>query len=260
VQTQSGEVEVVAGDGSWLLYTPGGADRPWSHGAWRSIARWWLLKKYALADWGRHSEQAGGVKVATTDSGNDVDRRKLATDLATMGADATVALPQGWNLKLVEVAANTFETFRAQVDSANAAIAIALVGQNLSTEVKGGSFAAAQVHQQVAHAVLRGQAETLSTTLHAQALVWWSKFNFGSADAAPWPEWTIDPPEDDALIAATAKSVGEAVSALKNAGVEIDAQAFAERFGIPLLAGAREQAQAQPTTDAQPSDQKAPQS
>lgn len=236
VQTQTGEVEVKVGDGSWVLYTPGGCDRPWAHGAWRSIARWWLLKKYALTDWGRHSEQAGGVKVATTDDGNEADRRKLATDLAAMGADAAVALPKGWDLKLVEVSASTFETFRAQVDSANAAIAIALVGQNLSTEAKGGSFAAAQVHQQVANAVLRGQAETLSTTIHEQALVWWSEFNFGSPDAAPWPKWKVDPPEDDQAIASTAKAVGEAITALKGAGVALDIEHFTERFGIPLLA------------------------
>ena len=37
VQTQSGEVEVTPGDGSWVLYTPGGRERPWSHGGgWRA--------------------------------------------------------------------------------------------------------------------------------------------------------------------------------------------------------------------------------
>jgi phage gp29-like protein len=234
VQTQSGEVEIVPGDGSWVMYTPGGRERPWAHGAWRAIARWWLLKKYALGDWGRHSEQAGGVKVATTEGGSEADRRKLANDLAGMGQDAAVALPSGWDLKLVEATANTFETFRAQVDSANAAIAIALVGQNLSTEVQGGSFAAAQVHQQVAHAVLRGQAESLSTTLHEQVLAWWAEFNFGSRDVAPWPLWNTDPPEDNAALAATAKTVGEAVAAMKSAGVAVDVQEFAERFRIPL--------------------------
>lgn len=234
VQTHSGEVEVVAGDGSWVLYTPGGREQPWSHGAWRAIARWWLLKKYALSDWGRHSEQAGGVKVATTADGSEADRRKLASDLATLGQDAAVALPKGWDLRLVEVSANTFETFRAQVDSANAAVAIALCGQNLTSEVRSGSRAAAQVHQQVANAVLRGQAESLSTTIHDQILSWWAEFNFGSAEAAPWPVWSTDPPESNEALAATAKSIGEAITALKGAGVAVDARALAEKFGVPL--------------------------
>ncbi|MFO0559053.1 MAG: DUF935 family protein [Polyangiales bacterium] len=235
VATSAGEVEVQSGDGSWVLYTPGGREQPWAHGAWRAIARWWLLKKYALSDWGRHSEQAGGVKVATTQEGSESDRRKLANDLATLGQDAAVALPKGWDLRLVEVSANTFETFRAQVDSANAAIAIALCGQNLTSEVRGGSRAAAQVHQQVANAVLRGQAESLSTTIHDQILSYWAEFNFGSAEAAPWPVWSTDPPESDETLAATAKSVGEAIAALKTAGVAVDARAMAARFGVPLV-------------------------
>lgn len=255
VQTQSGEIAIAPGDGSWILYTPGGRERPWSHGAWRAIARWWLLKKYALTDWARHSEQAGGLKVATTESGNENDRRKLAADLKAMGASAAVALPNGWKLDIVEVAANTFQTFQAQVDSANAAIAIALVGQNLSTEVRGGSFAAAEVHQKVAHAVLRGQSETLSTCLHDQVLRWWALYNFGSAEVAPWPSWSTDPPSDHAALAKTHSIVVSTLTAAHDKGLRLDVAAMCEEFGIKLADDAAKfgpwDEQVRPALDAQ---------
>ena len=234
LETATGEIQIKPGDGEWVMYTPGGSLRPWSHGAWRSIARWWLLKRYALSDWARHSEQAGGVKVATTDSGNEADRRKLAADLQATGADAAIALPKGWSLDLIEVTANTFETFRAQVDSANAAIAIALVGQNLSTEVKGGSLAAAEVHQSVQHAVIRGQAETLSTCLHDQVLALWAVYNFGNAQVAPWPRWNTQPPADHEALAKTHATVIGAIALAHDKGLRVDFQALCEEYGIPL--------------------------
>ena len=239
IDTQSGEIEIAPGDGSWVMYTPGGSKRPWARGAWRGISRWWLLKRFAITDWARHSEQAGGVKVATSDSGSESDRRQLMRDLATTGADASIAMPKGWLLDVVGVTANTFETFREQVDSANAAMAIALVGQNLSTEVQGGSFAAAQVHQQVAHAVLRGQAETLSTCLHQQVLEPWAEFNFGLRSVAPWPVWDTNPPANYESLSKTHALVVTTLVEAKKAGLRIDAKAMCDEFGIELEADAQ---------------------
>jgi hypothetical protein len=67
-------------------------------------------------------------------------------------------------------------------------------------------------------------------------LSWWAEFNFGSAEAAPWPVWATDPPESDEVAASTAKTVGDAISALKGAGVAVDERTMAARFGVPMLA------------------------
>lgn len=237
VRTEVGEVLVTPGDGTWVLFTPDGAERPWVHGAWRAVARWWLLKQFATSDWGRYSEQAGGIRVATTEDGSQQDREKLAQDLSDAGTDASIALPAKWDLKLVTAPATTHETFVAQVDAANSGIAISLCGQNLSSEVKGGSYAAAAVHQAVAEAILRGLAEALSTCLREQALVWWAEFNFGARDVAPWPCWDTDPPEDLAARAGTQKTGMEALALALQAGVNVDARAYAESLGFPVLEG-----------------------
>ena len=98
------------------------------------------------------------------------------------------------------------------------------------------------MHQQVANAVLRGQAESLSTTLHMQVLRWWAQFNFGSAEVAPWPSWNTDPPEDQAAMATGAKTLGDAIASLKAAGVPVDERAMAEKMRIPMHAKAPEPA------------------
>ena len=229
IETAQGAVRVTPGDGKWVLYTPFGGDRPWSHGAWRALARFWLLKRYAISDWGRYSEQAGGIRVATTE-GEDSKRSELARDLADVGKDTSIAMPKGWQLEVLGPSGESYQTFSEQISAANAAFAIALLGQNLSSEVTGGSYAAAKVHAEVKDSVLRGHAEALATALHFQQLVPWAEQNFGDANAAPWPLWDTTPPRDR-LSEMTA--FASAVSSLAAAGV--DTRKLAESLGLPLV-------------------------
>lgn len=254
VETADGAlVEVVPGGGKWVLFTPYGAERPWAGGAWRSIALWARLKRYAIADWGRYSEQAGGLKVGTTETGSENDRKKLASDLALSGQDTSVVLPKGWDLQLLTTPAESFKTFEGQVNAANTAFAIALLGQNLTTEVTGGSYAAANVHRDVSKDVLRMLSETLSTTLHVQQLQPWAKVNFGEDAAAPFPAWQIAPPANTNEEAAGLESLGRALGAFSAAGVEVDdalLKVLGDRFNVPLKKRAETPASATPPAPA----------
>lgn len=237
----------VETDGRWVIYTPFGEHAPWRRGVWRALARWWLLKHYARNDWARHSEvKAAGVLVgfSTLDAKagqpdlSPTQRQRLASQLRTLGRDAVVMLPRGLDLKLVESTAKNFETYQAQIEAANTGITIAVLAQNLSTEVKGGSYAAAQVHQQVADFLRRALAESLSTTLHDQVLVFWAAWNFSDPGVAPWPRWKVDPDADVSALGAAYKALGEGLAALEAVappGQVVDRAAIFERAGIPLM-------------------------
>jgi hypothetical protein len=235
VQADGGrELPVTPGDGAWVLHTPGGASRPWADGAWRSIARWWLLKHYARQDFARHSEVHGTPLRAgvAAEGASEAARAELARDLGGLGSDTALCLPPGYDLKLVEATARTWEMFRAQIELADKAIAIRLAGQNLTTDVSGGSLAAAKVHQIVRGDLIRFDAEALATTLHDQSLVHWAEFNFGDRALAPWPAWPTDPPEDALAKAQTREAQGKAIVALKAAGVKLDD--VLDEFGLKL--------------------------
>jgi hypothetical protein len=192
------EVEINPGDGTWVLYTPYGTNRPWAWGAWRAIALWYLLKLYAIQDWARYSEKNGqGLLVATAPEGVDKQKRKeLAEDFKNLSRDTAVVLPAGFTLDLVEATANNWQTFEAQKNAADVGTAVAILGQNMSTEVSGPVGTGATLHGRVMQIYIDADAETLATCVHDQALVWWAEFNFGSRDLAPWPCYDTDPPED----------------------------------------------------------------
>lgn len=236
------EVAITPGDGTWVIFTPGAEAEPWKHGAWKSIARWWRAKRYALGDWGKHSEQASGLKVATTEDGTDEDRTRLANDLMSAGGDTALALPPGWDLKQLSVASSTVDVFDRFIDAADDATTVALLGQNLTTEVKGGSYSATSVHETVSRAVLRALASSLAGCLRAQVLVPWAVFNWGAAhaDAVPWPAWDLSPPTDKKQDAEVLEARTRAAVAMAGQGAPVDWRAFAEAAEIPMRAPEQE--------------------
>lgn len=230
------EVAIEPGDGKWVVFTPRSSTRPWVHGAWRAVARWWRAKRYALSDWGRHSEQAGGLKVASTTDGTDADRRKLAADLGDAGTDAAVVMPPGWDLKQLAVPSSTVDVFDRLIDAADGAITLTLLGQNLTTEVTEGSRAAASVHATVSAVCLQALAASLSSTLRAQVLERWAFYNFNDPAAAPWPLWDTAPPADRAQDAEVLSKRATAAVTLADRGAPVDWRALAEEHGVPLAA------------------------
>lgn len=238
------ETEFVAGDGQWVLHTPYGPNRPWSNGLWRNLSRYALLKLYAVNDWAQHSEKAS-LLVATKQVGGEAmlgdlevetaeQRAELAEDLYARGRDGVAALPPGWDAKLVESTANTKNLYDAQIEMANKAITIAIRGGNLTTDVgKSGSRAAAETQAETGdHAALKFDAQSLTTTIHDQSLVWWAEFNFGDPRLAPWPVYPTEEGEDLTEKATTAGAAAGAAKQMQDLGLEVDAQGFIETFGL----------------------------
>ncbi len=242
VQTEhEGEVVIEPNDPKWIVYTPYGKDRPWARGLWRGLARWWMLKQYAISDWGLHGEQASRLVIT---SGTDPraiapskdQRDQMSADLQGLGKDGVIALPNGFDVKLLEAKANTVNLFGAQVSAANEGIVIAINGQNLTTSVEGGSLAAANVHERVEARRLRSDGISLGSTIRAQSLFWWTLWNFGKAVVAPFPKWETDPPEDLASKATVFLTVSEALGKIKVAGFKVkDMEEMSKDFGIPEL-------------------------
>lgn len=232
----SAEEEAVPGDGQWILYTPNGRFRPWAHGLWRGLSRWWLLKYYAIGDAGVASETSVRQVVTREANFGDEEANQLASDLADAGREGAIVLPAGFDLKLLESKNTIAQNQGYLIETSNTAIAVSVLGQNLTTEAKAGGLGTGngKVHERVEQQRIKSDAETGSTTLREQALKWWAEYNFGSRDLAPWPTWKTDPPEDSKAKADTWKAAAETVSAFKTAGFEVDPKQIEEEFGIKL--------------------------
>lgn len=268
VNTQEGVEEIVPGTGRWVLFTPYGEERGWMHGAVRSLGLVWLAREFVRRDWLRWSEtfSIGIRKAIVPASADDEAKDKFHAQVASLGSETTVLLQkadsgEGFDIDvLFPSAGDASGGFQALMDKLESRMAIRILGQNLSTEVSGGSFAAADVHYRVLQGLLSADGLALGETLRRDVWQPWAEHNFGTASLAPSVMWRVAPIEDKAGDASVASTVIAAIVQATQAGLPIDARAMLERAGVPVLsrgeAVARTAPQAPP--GAPPADAKRP--
>jgi phage gp29-like protein len=247
--SQDGAIPIIPGNGKWLLHAPYGEYRGWIRGAIRAVAEPWLIRHFAIRDWARYSEihgipiRVGGVPAASSEP----DRDQFQAALATLGNESTIMLPMGvdgehsdFTLSLVEAKDHAWESFPGLRDHCDMAIVLALLFQNLTTEIKGGSFAAATAHMDIRQGGIEQDNQAWRLTIHNQVARAFAYLNFGDADLAPWTDWDVSPREEYTHNAEQFSKVGTAVEVLRRGGVQFKDEGalrkwIGERFGLKDL-------------------------
>jgi len=241
--TMDGQTPILPGDGHWVLHAPHGEYRGWMRGAVRAIAPWWLARNYALRDWARYSERHGlpMIRAKSPAAGDPVLQARWRASLATLGQETVLHLPQGvtpgtnYEVDLLEASDASWEGFQKLITQCDTEITLALLAQNLTTEVKEGSFAAARVHADVRQSLLESDARALAGTIYMQLARPFAAMNFGNADLAPRVIWNVQPYEDNLTAVQTLMQFAQAIFALRNAGkAPRDLEKLAKDFGLDL--------------------------
>ncbi len=253
-QSRSGRVKVTAEDPAWFLVEPGGK-RSFMGGAVRALGLPFVLRSFSERDWVRYNERHGMpvIKVREPLGLENTERDAFYSRIKRMGREAVVGLPggsaeSGGDVEFLEFKStggqDAFGSFLARLDKQ---IDLTLLGQTLTTEVEGGSLAAARVHDRVRGDYLAADAEALGTELRRQVIVPWCTFNVPAfkAEDAPWPKWETEQPEN---LNESVERIGKALTALQTAqdiGLPVDVLKFSERFDIPLMEDVEDEASLQ---------------
>lgn len=235
--SQDGEIQINPGDGKWMLHAPFGEYRGWIRGAIRAIAEPWLLRHFAFRDMARFSEIHGlPTRVGDVPAVSDpLERSAFETSIANLGSDTSMILPRGvdgqngtgYDYRLVEAKDTAWEVFPGLIDRCDMAIVLSLLFQNLTTEVKGGSFAATTAHMDIRQSGLQGDNEAWKNTIYNQIARPFAWLNFGDADLAPWTCWDVAPVEDRAAVADRFQKFSLSLMQMKTAGVDLPPAAMA---------------------------------
>jgi hypothetical protein len=241
--TMDGQTPIIPGDGHWINHCPHGEYRGWMRGAVRAIAPWWLARNYALRDWARYSERHGlpMIKAKTPALGDPVIINSWRQALSSLGQETVLHLPQSvapgmsYDIELLEAADTAHEGFGGLIGRCDMEITLALLAQNLTTEIKEGSMAAARVHADVRQSLLEADARALAQTIYQQLARPFAAMNFGDPDLAPMVVWNVKPYEDDLTAVQTFAAFASALKSLRDAGFEVgDASRLAKDFGLDL--------------------------
>lgn len=242
------EIDVVPGDGEWVMHCPFGKSRPWASGYWYCLAIIVLLKSYAIIDAGRASGRLSVVVgTAAIEVEDSYERRKeLAESLADLIArdgNAAAFLPPGWNIDTLKISEGIADLFEKQVTIVDDAIAICLRGGNLTSNVKGGSKAATQAQAKTNEVPkLRFDAESWSTDVHDHVLEPWAFFNYGDPDLAPWPFYPTEPEEDRKARADMVVVAVDGLEKIEKQGFVVDDESFIKEYGLTFVKGRKDEA------------------
>lgn len=248
VNTLDGPVAAIPGTGKWLVFTPHGHYRGWMQGAVRSISDKWFIKNLAWRDWARFNERHGlPIILAMIPAAGDATQKKnFVASLSGMGQQAIVALPQnidgktGYDMKLLEARDRGWESFVGTIDRCDRSIVLPILGQNLTTEVKEGSLAAARQHGDIRQDFLEFDNETLSEAIYRDIARPWAYFNYLDTSVAPRTGWDVSPIEDYVALADVWLKFGTGANFLRLAGWEIaDIKRQAKALGLNVRAKLR---------------------
>lgn len=242
--TTQGPVPILEGTGQWLLYAPHGRVNGWKAGAIRSLATPWLARQYAWRDWVRWSELYSlGIRKAKFPANADATvKRRFFAQVASLGGNTTVGLEQaddgkaGFDIEvLFPESAGTAEGFDKLMTKAETKIAIRINGQNLTTEVSGGSYAAAFVHENVKHDIIAADSKSLGECLARDVVVPFITWHdYPEKTAPPSIGWDVDPPEDSKARAETLGALGTALIALGQAHIPLSIPEIMEQYDLPV--------------------------
>jgi hypothetical protein len=237
-----GSIPITPGDGRWVLHVQGGRTAPWQNGLWHALGRAWINKEHALlhkANW--EAKLANPARAAYMPQGStDDQKRGFISGLIAWGVNTVFALPDGWDVKIIESNGRGWESFKDTIEWANNEFMISLAGQVVTT-TGGTGFANADVHKSIRADLIEARADSLAYTINTQVLPQYALENFPDEDLeeSPCLEWDTTPPRDLAIEAQAllqcATGVAQMHTALAPYGRDLDIDEVAHQYALKLV-------------------------
>lgn len=185
-----------------------------------------ISKKHCQIFWDDFAERFGmPIIFATTASQNPSDIDKLNGAFANSGSNAYAILPAGTTLQMIETSkGDAFQVFDQRIERANKEICIALAGQTMVFE-DGSSRSQAEVHERGFEKIIWQFADALKDTINNQLLPRLVMLGF------PFAGYRFD--WNDSYDYSPKEMLG-VEQMLLNAGFEVDAKYFVNKYGIPI--------------------------
>lgn len=177
---------------SFIVHAPiaGRSDYTWRRGAMRAAIIPSFIKRNGLKFWMTLAERFGMpqpyavLPEGEDDDGESSDSLVAATkkSLQNLGRIWSMVVSHGIEIKSIPGAGNVNgDVHKELIQWANTAQSIGLLGQNLTTEVSGGSFAAAESHRYVAGDIHLADSVELGETITQQLVEPIVRYNWPGA-------------------------------------------------------------------------------
>lgn len=196
------------------------------------VCSWmYLFKNYTLKDWITFAEIYGmPIRLGKYAPGaSEDDKDKLMEALVMIGTDAAGMIPSDAEIIFQESNKNSsIDIYQTLASFCNAEISKAILGQTLTSEIgQNGSYAAANVHNEVRQDLLESDCKSLAKTMKRDFIKPLVYFNFGESIRLPYIKFHYEPPEDTEKKATTYKTITTDI------GLPVPKSHLYKEFSIP---------------------------
>lgn len=195
------------------------------------VAAWmYLFKNYDIKDWVSFCEVYGmPLRLGKYNpSASEEDKIALMQALVELGTDAAGIIPDNTEIEFKESAKNTsINVYESLARFCDEQMSKAILGQTLTSDSGGGSYAQSKTHNEVRHDLTVADCKALASTLRRDLLKPLVYFNFGEDRRIPTIRFDTEEAED-------LKELAEVYDTLINKfGVKIALSHIYKKFSIP---------------------------
>lgn len=199
-------------------------------GILRVVAWMYLFKNYDLKDWVSFAEVYGlPLRLGKYAPGaSEADKVALMQALIQIGADAAGIIPDGTSIDFITTektsSSDLYERLTRYCDEQ---ISKAILGQTLTSDSGGGSYAQSKTHNDVRHDLTVADCKSLASTLRRDLIRPLCIFNFGEDKRVPHIRFDCEESED---LTQTATIIGTLVNEV---GLRVPTSFIYKKFSIP---------------------------
>lgn len=199
-------------------------------GILRVVAWMYMFKNYDVKDWVTFAEIYGmPMRLGKYDtSASEADKEALMRALIQLGTDAAGMVPDTTDILFQESSktssADIYERLARYCDEQ---MSKAILGQTLTSDSGGGSYAQSKTHNEVRHDLTAADCKALSATLRKYLFAPLVRFNFGESANVPYIKFDYEESEDQ-------KMMLDIYTGLSNMGLKISSNFLYSKFGIPI--------------------------
>jgi len=162
-------------------------------GIMRPVGRWYVLKTFASRSWAQYAETFG-FPIPTVEVDEQYFKKNknlIKTLLQSVGVNRFGIFFPGMKYDLHKQADQaSISVFENLIQQANTEMAIAILGQNLTSEVNGGSQAAARTHFSVMENLVEDDLDWLDEIINDQIIPDMVSLNFPNVATQDYPKYT----------------------------------------------------------------------
>lgn len=158
-------------------------------GVMRVVSWMYLFKNYDIKDWVAFCEIFGmPLRLGKySASASDEDKKQLLESIIRLGTDAAGIIPDSTVIEFIESQKTTsVEIYEKLARYCDEQISKAVLGQTLTSDSGGGSYAQSKTHNEVRHDLTVADAKALAVTIRRDIIRPLVEFNYGTGARIPF--------------------------------------------------------------------------